>query len=91
MPKVMNCFSQVKLTRMVGPVDIRTTPPEFKGTVRKGDLNGDGTVSIADITIWGLAFGSYPGHPRWNQRADINSDGRVDIVDAMLITREWIS
>jgi hypothetical protein len=55
----------------------------------KQDLNGDGKIDIQDITIWGLAFGSRPGHPRWNPNADINGDGKVDMVDAIKICKAW--
>jgi len=46
-----------------------------------GDINGDGKVDIKDIAVLSLAFGSYPGHPRWNPDADLNKDGKVDIKD----------
>jgi archaellum component FlaG (FlaF/FlaG flagellin family) len=49
-----------------------------------GDINGDGVVDLDDITIIGLAFGSYPGHPRWNPDADLDEDGIVDITDVVL-------
>jgi hypothetical protein len=53
------------------------------------DLNGDGKINIDDVSIWGLAFGSYPGHARWNAIADINGDGKVDMIDAVLICKAW--
>jgi len=49
-----------------------------------GDINSDGTVDIKDLAILSLAFGSYPGHPRWNPEADLNRDGKVDIRDLAL-------
>jgi hypothetical protein len=36
-----------------------------------------------------LAFGSYPGHPRWNPIADENEDGVIDGADLILITRNF--
>jgi hypothetical protein len=70
---------------------LKTSPTVTIGVVpeKKEDLNGDGEVNIKDITIWGLAFGSYPGHSRWNPNADMNNDGKVDIVDAVLIAKAW--
>lgn len=53
------------------------------------DLNTDGKVDIRDVTIVALAFGSYPGHPRWNPIADLNSDDRVDIRDIALIAAHF--
>jgi len=46
-----------------------------------GDVTGDGTVDDQDMNIISLAFGSYPGHPRWNPDADLNHDGKIDLVD----------
>jgi parallel beta-helix repeat protein len=37
-----------------------------------GDINGDNSVNILDISIGASAFGSYPGHERWNPDADMN-------------------
>jgi hypothetical protein len=53
------------------------------------DLNGDGKINIDDVAIWGLAFGSSAGHPRWNPVADINGDGTVDMIDAVMICKAW--
>jgi hypothetical protein len=54
-----------------------------------GDLNNDGVVDIRDISIAGRAFGSYPGHSRWNPNADINNDGIIDIRDVSIIGRNY--
>lgn len=50
-----------------------------------GDINGDGTVNILDAIRLAEAFGSYPGHPRWNPLADINNDDVVNILDCILL------
>jgi len=49
-----------------------------------GDINNDGKVDIIDIVTISVAFGSYPGHPRWNPDADINRDQQVDIMDVTI-------
>jgi len=49
------------------------------------DLTLDGTVDIFDIVIIGLAFGSSPGDPNWDPRADINKDLTVDIFDCVRV------
>lgn len=54
-----------------------------------GDINGDGTVDIKDLSIAGKAFGSYRGHPRYNPDADVNQDGTVDIRDLALIAKNF--
>jgi len=58
---------------------------------KKGDLNGDGKINIQDVTIWGLAFGSVPGNSRWNTSADIDGNGKVDVVDGILICKAFTS
>jgi hypothetical protein len=52
-----------------------------------GDVNRDGFINLIDIDLIGDAFGSYPGHPRWNPSADLNSDGVVDMRDVGICVR----
>jgi len=57
------------------------------GTLRikiMGDINGDGKVDMSDIMTLVNAFGSYPGHPRWNAACDLMQDGRIDLADIVL-------
>jgi hypothetical protein len=54
-----------------------------------GDLNNDGKVDILDIALVARAFGSYPGHPRWNPICDINRSGIVDIVDMAMVAKDY--
>lgn len=54
-----------------------------------GDINGDGIVDYADISIVCRAYGSYPGHPRWDKRADINGDEFVDYADIGICARNY--
>ncbi len=54
-----------------------------------GDLTRDGKVDIKDLAIAGKAFGSYPGHSRWNAIADVNGDGKVDIIDMAMIAKNY--
>lgn len=53
------------------------------------DINGDGKVNIIDLTIVALAFGSHPGHPRWNPLCDLDGNNLINIVDLMLVAREY--
>lgn len=53
------------------------------------DLNADGKIDIKDIAITSSAFGSFPGHPRWNPICDLNNDNRVDIRDIALIAKNF--
>ena len=54
-----------------------------------GDLNLDSKVDIKDIAIAASAFGSFPGHPKWNPIADTNQDSRIDIKDLALIAMHF--
>ncbi|HYB68378.1 MAG TPA: CARDB domain-containing protein, partial [Candidatus Acidoferrales bacterium] len=49
-----------------------------------GDVNGEGKVDMNDIMTILNAFGSYPGHARWNAACDLNQDGRIDLADIVL-------
>ncbi len=53
------------------------------------DLNNDGKVDIQDIATAAQAFGSYPGHPRWDPDADIDEDGRISIKDIIAIALDF--
>jgi hypothetical protein len=57
----------------------------FTNTALLGDVNGDGKVDIQDVARASAAFGSYPGHPRWNPNADINKDGHINVFDMAVI------
>ena len=51
----------------------------------EGDIDGDDMVTIADISAAAMAFGSYPGHPRWNPIADLDQDNMISIVDVAVV------
>ena len=53
--------------------------------VKVTDLNGDGKVSITDVVIAALAFGSEPGDPNWNPIADVNGDEKITITDIVIV------
>jgi hypothetical protein len=53
------------------------------------DVNRDGKVDLRDISLVAIAFGSYPGHPRWNLIADLNQDGKIDLRDIALVAKNF--
>jgi len=61
----------------------------FTNTALLGDLNNDGKVDISDCAVSSAAFGSFPGHPRWNPVADIDKDGFVNIFDVALVCQNF--
>jgi parallel beta-helix repeat protein len=54
-----------------------------------GDLNLDRKVNILDAIEAASAFGSYPGHPKWNEQADVNQDGVVNILDVIILANNF--
>ena len=53
-----------------------------------GDVNGDGVVNCADISIVKSSFGKRTGMALFDQRADMNRDGLVDIRDLTVVSRQ---
>jgi hypothetical protein len=53
------------------------------------DTNCDGKVDLKDYYSIAKAYGSYPGHPRWNPAADIVSDGKIDLKDIYTCARAY--
>jgi len=49
------------------------------------DLNGDGVVNILDISLIAIAWGSYPGHPRWDPKCDLDGNNVINIIDITLV------
>jgi hypothetical protein len=54
-----------------------------------GDVNGDDKVDLKDVYQVSLAFGSYPGHPRWDPACDINRDDAVDLKDVYTVSKNY--
>ncbi len=47
-----------------------------------GDVNGDGTVSQADLRPFAAAYFTTPGNPDYNPAADFNQNGIINLYDA---------
>jgi murein tripeptide amidase MpaA len=52
------------------------------------DLNGDGVINMKDILIAAAAFGSRNGEVRWNPKADMNRDDKIDLFDFVIIAKD---
>ncbi len=50
----------------------------------RADFDQDGRVTIFDLTILALHYGSSTGDPRYSSVYDLNGDGRIDIFDVAL-------
>lgn len=51
--------------------------------IKSPDINGDHQVDMEDIQTIAKAFGSYPGHPRWNPDADLHVDDKIRVDDVL--------
>lgn len=54
-----------------------------------GDLNEDGKVDMRDIATVARAYGSKPGDPNWNPRADLNGDGFINMTDVNMASNNF--
>jgi len=57
--------------------------------LKSPDVNDDGIDDILDIATIANAYGSYPGHPKWNSAADLNNDNKVDIRDVATAAKHY--
>ena len=53
-----------------------------------GDLNGDGAVMCTDLAIVKASFGKRTGQAGFDARADVNTDGVVDVRDLSFVARQ---
>jgi parallel beta-helix repeat protein len=79
-------YIHLKVTDNVGNVE---NSNHSNVTVVGPDINGDGKVDMKDVAAAGAAFGSQPGHPRWNSMADENQDGKIDLKDIALVAKNF--
>ena len=56
--------------------------------VTPGDVNGNGVVDCADIGIVRAAFGRQTGQPGWDARADVDTDGIIDVRDLVFVSQK---
>jgi hypothetical protein len=52
-----------------------------------GDVNSDGGVDVVDMRLVSRAWGTRPGDPYWDPRADLNRDGLISIFDLVLVSK----
>jgi len=66
-----------------------TTIPRVSFRCNDVDLDHNGIINIIDIAIVAKAYGSYPGHPKWNTIADLDKNGVVNITDVAIVAKEF--
>jgi len=55
----------------------------------QSDINYDGKTDIRDIALAAKAFGSYPGHPKWEKEVDLDYNDKIDIKDIATIAKDF--
>lgn len=53
------------------------------------DLDGDGIVGNGDLVILASIYGSIVGDTRFKPEADFNESGRIDLIDLVMIARDY--
>jgi probable HAF family extracellular repeat protein len=56
--------------------------------VMAADVNSDGRIDCADVSVVKAAMGTRSGQVGFNARADLNGDGLVDVRDLALVTQK---
>lgn len=60
----------------------------FFPTAVVGDIDGDGMVNCVDVGIARAAFGKRTGQSGFDARADVNRNGRIDVNDLAVVSRQ---
>lgn len=58
--------------------------------VRDPDIDGDGEVGPGDLEILRQVYGLTADQGGFNPQADLNMDGRIDIVDLAILAANYL-
>ena len=70
----------LKITNQNGPMGTKSGAFTVLFNERRADIDGSGRVGGRDLLFWQNAFGTVSGNPAYNADADLNGDGKVDVV-----------
>jgi peptide/nickel transport system substrate-binding protein len=89
-PGVYNCTARVLvISGFANDINVVNNvyncPNPVVASYLMGDVNCDGTVDMADISICIDAFMSAPTSPNWDLTCDLNEDGSVDMADISMM------
>ena len=82
---VRGSFPQYSRTTFIS---VDTDPNENDGGVPTPDINEDGVVDAADLTIF---LGDFSGSNAYNARSDFNQDSTIDSADLTILLGAWTS
>jgi len=71
------------------PVAVLITPADTEAFHKLGDVNRDGVINNTDLNLLREAYGSKPGMANWNPDADLNGDGKVDMTDIGIASKNF--
>ena len=74
-------------TETFTPVIVEPEPEPDPDVPSKGDINGDGVVDAADLTLLQQYFCGYPTTIDFTQDLDFNHDGTFTRADVMYLAR----
>jgi len=61
----------------------------FAAVTKSPDLNGDGSVNMADVMLLALTFNSSSGDGKYKAEYDLNSDNSINMADVMIIAGQF--
>jgi hypothetical protein len=86
-------FATSHLDDITGGVPISHTPLTGEMLIGKcGDFNSDQAITVGDILLMIVRFGSIGGPPpsaNWDPRFDVNNDGRISVADIVIEGQEF--
>ncbi len=64
-------------------------PPSISSSDPPGcDVNSDGVLDMKDLTFVAVAYGTIKGQLKYNDRADVDQNEMVNIVDVVLVAKQ---
>jgi hypothetical protein len=82
---------RAEATVLYGEIDTADNT-KTDGTVKiklPGDANDDGILNAYDLGILAKAWGTLVGEPLYDARADFNGDGKINIIDHIILRAHW--
>jgi hypothetical protein len=77
------------LLTSVTTLDVIKSPGWFESQTnhseQPGDADGDGDTDLADLLKFGQSYGKYSGDTNYDFRCDYNADGKVNLVDLLIL------
>jgi ketosteroid isomerase-like protein len=82
-----NVLTQSEADKLIRPAEDAIV--RISARVLPGDLNGDKTVDVYDIVLFGEKFCLTPIDPAWDSKFDLKEDGIIDMFDALVLSNNF--